>query len=90
MMVDRQELPGLISDSSTEETYAASTLGSEQPVDLGERKVLGVCWNLSSDQLLVSLEEIVSDASSLQPPTKRAIVSLIGRIYDPLGLFHLS
>ena len=51
----------------------------------GEKKVLGVRWNLAADQFIVSLEEIASMALDLEP-TKRQIVSLVGRVYDPLGL----
>ena len=42
-------------------------------------------WNNSADQLVMDLEEIASTAALLDP-TKRAIVSLVGRFYDPLGL----
>lgn len=51
----------------------------------GEKKVLGVCWKLHTDHLVLSLEDIASAAASIEP-TKRAIVSLVGRVYDPLGL----
>ena len=51
----------------------------------GERKVLGIWWDITTDQLNMSLEDIASAASELEP-TRRAIVSLVGRFYDPLGL----
>lgn len=68
-----------------DETYASTVLGPNQKVHSGERKVLGVRWNNSADQLVMDLEEIASAATALEP-TKRAIVSLVGRFYDPLGL----
>ena len=40
----------------TEETYASSVLSPNQSVHDGERKVLGVLWNLSTYQLIVSLD----------------------------------
>ena len=69
----------------TEETYASSVLGSNQSVRDGERKVLGVLWNLSTDQLVVSLDNIISVAKELEP-SKRAIVGLAAKVYDPLGI----
>ena len=42
-------------------------------------------WDTSSDQLLLDLEEMASTATALTPITKRNIVSLVGRFYDPLG-----
>ena len=47
--------------------------------------MLGVRWNNSADQLAMDLKEIASTAALLNP-TKRAIVSLVGRFYNPLGL----
>jgi len=62
----------------------SSTLGLGQKFQSGEQKVLGVRWNVRSDQFVVSLDEIASIAQVLEP-TKRNIVSLVGRFYDPLG-----
>jgi hypothetical protein len=88
MMIDQPEM----SNSSTtapkfdvDETYASATLGSTHDQHCGESKVLGVRWNVDTDQLVMSLENIASLAAKLEP-TKRAIVGLVGRIYDPLGL----
>ena len=38
----------------------------------------------TSDQFVVNLNEISSIARGLEP-TKRSIVSLVGRLYDPIG-----
>ena len=67
-----------------EESYSCSTLGGVQKLCHEEQKVLGIRWNLSSDQLVINLDDIASAAMSLSP-TKRNIVSLVGRFYDPLG-----
>ena len=72
------------STGQLEESYASSTLGRGQGLQLGEQKVLGVRWDTSTDQLMVNLDEIALAARSLTP-TKRNIVSLVGRFYDPLG-----
>ena len=67
-----------------EETYSSSTIGGAKKLRRGEQKVLGVRWDLSTDQLVISLDDIASAAMSLSP-MKRNIVSLVGRFYDPLG-----
>ena len=67
-----------------EESYSSSTLGGGQKLRRGEQKVLGVRWDLSTDQLVINLDDIISAATSLSP-TKRNIVSLVGTFYDPLG-----
>ena len=88
MRIDHQDSPSNQEDTNhdyTEETYTNSTLGSGQSVGAGERKVLGVHLDLATDQLVMSLDDISIAALKLEP-TKRAIVSLVGRIYDPLGI----
>ena len=67
-----------------EESYSCSTLGGAQKLRHEEQKVLGIRWNLSSDQLVTNLDDIASTAMSLSP-TKRNIVSLVSRFYNPLG-----
>ena len=78
-----------ISDTShtgeAEETYTSSTLGSSQEQHSEERKVLSIRWDVSSDQFVMSLEDIVSEATELVT-MKRAIVSPVGKFYNPLGL----
>jgi len=49
-----------------------------------EVKVLVVTWNPHNDSLVLDLSDLSVAADSLQP-TKRNLVGLIGRIYDPLG-----
>ena len=83
MKVDNQEAPN--SELSADESYAGDTLGTGQLVKMGERKVLGVRWDPAMDQLILNLEQIAYSASRLEP-TKRTIVSLVGCIYDPLGI----
>jgi hypothetical protein len=70
---------------ASEETYASSTLGPGQKIHPGEQKVLGVRWDVSSDQIVVDLDEIAAGARSLEP-TKRNVVSVVGKFYDPLGI----
>ena len=68
------------SDSS--ETYSNATLGTTQPTLPGEQKVLGVRWEIGSDRLCFGFEEIAHLAMGLEP-TKRYLVSVVGRFYDP-------
>ena len=46
--------------------------------------MLGVRWCVETDHLVLDVSEVGRQARSL-PPTKRNIVSIVGRIYDPLG-----
>ena len=54
------------------------------PATREEIKVLGVTWDPDSDLLIFDLSDLSAAAHDLQP-TKRNVVSLIGRFYDPLG-----
>lgn len=65
-------------------TYSEATLGVSQPSRTGEHNVLGVPWNPGSDQLLFIISSIAQLAPELNP-TKRNLISLIGKFYDPLG-----
>ena len=67
-----------------EETYAKYTLGAAQQPQRGEQKILGVHWDASSDQIVLDFNDVSKIAADLEP-TKRNVVSLVGRFYDPLG-----
>lgn len=75
-----------VSDGSShlDETYAQTTLGTSPVQRVDEHKILGVPWNPSSDCLLFDVSELAQFASNLHP-TKRNLVSLVGKFYDPLG-----
>ena len=86
--IDRAEglkLPTLEDAHCIEETYAEATLGGLQCMDVGEHKVLEVSWNPNSDQLIVDVTDLAQLATTVQP-TKRNLISVIGKFYDPLGL----
>ena len=53
-------------------------------MNVGEHKILGVPWNPTNDCLIFNVAELPRLASCLQP-TKRNVVTLIGKFYDPLG-----
>ena len=54
------------------------------PATREEIKVLGVTWDPDSDLVIFDLSDLSAAAHDLQA-TKRNVVSLIGRFYDPLG-----
>ncbi len=66
-----------------EETYIETTIPTECPFDPGpgEQKVLGLRWNVPHDQLVFDFCGIVEAAAGLDP-TKRNVISLVGRVYD--------
>ena len=69
------------------ETESASDSNSppiNATTNQGDVKVLGITWNPNSDSLKFDFSELSAAADNLQP-TKRNVISLIGRIYDPLG-----
>lgn len=70
--------------SYSDETYAKAKLGTPSTSEAGEHKILGVTWNASDDCLTFDVSDLAQLAKSLQP-TKRNIVSLVGKFYDPLG-----
>ena len=67
--------------SFKDETYTKSTLGVSQLIQPGEQKVFGLCWEVATDRICFGFTEI---AQQLEP-TKRNLVSTIGKFYDPLG-----
>ncbi len=72
--------------AQADESYVEATLPTGPTKHPEEQKVLG--WNVSLDQLLDQLLfrfDAVTDSGIPVRPTKRMVISLIGRIYDPLG-----
>lgn len=77
-----------VSDEMTsdglDETYVKATLGDSHELAREEQKVLGVRWRPSDDCLVFDVSAIVETASTLEP-TKRNVISTIGKFFDPLG-----
>ena len=63
-------------------TYTSGVLTSGST--LGGQKVLGVSWNPPSDTLEFDITNIARSLHELEP-TKRDIVGVSSRVYDPLG-----
>ena len=73
-----------ISSLQDEQTFPEITLGVSQPLKLEECKVLGIPWSPESNQLHFDVIDLARVALDLQP-TKRNLIGLIGKFYDPLG-----
>ena len=69
---------------SLEETYTDATLGKPHSTESPTVKVLGVIWNPQDDCLQFCVTDI-AEAAATTEPTKRNVVSIIGKFYDPLG-----
>ena len=70
--------------------WATSLETKMEPRALGdnsdsERKVLGLSWVPATDQLMVITDRLAKLAYSM-PETKRTILKITARFYDPLGL----
>ena len=72
-----------------DESYAKNALGSKQEVLTGEQKILGIHWNFTEDTLKFDLSYIVGSAEGLSP-TKRSVISMATKFYDPLGVVSLA
>ena len=68
-----------------EQTYSQFAMGN---LDNHGPKVLGVNWDNDSDQLYVNLCSVVELAHAL-PPTKRSVLKIAAKIYDPFGCLSL-
>ena len=70
--------------SEEDKTYVKSMLGAAEERNSPEQRVLGVRWNTLEDAFIFDLAEIVNFARDLDP-TKRNVVSVAAKFYDPLG-----
>ena len=57
--------------------------GNQGPQD-GEQKVLGIRWNFIQDELIFDLHELANLVKRTEP-TKRQIITITTKFYDPLG-----
>ena len=68
------------------ETYAQCTIANPELCDEAlMKKVLGVMWNTDTDEITYTFASLAESLRSL-PRTKRGLLGVIARIYDPLGL----
>ena len=70
-----QDTPECNKDLQSTETYSSSILSPSLSTSKEERKLFGVLWNVQTDNLLVHLNTIASEAKEFKP-TKRTVVGL--------------
>ena len=68
-----------------DQTYAKASLGVTAVEGPGITKVLGVQWNVPSDELQFDIGEVSQTMKDLEP-TKRNLVSITAKFFDPLGV----
>ena len=68
-----------------DESFAKKTLGPQTVDEVNDKaKVLGLNWDTKSDEFYFDFQELIKFANTL-PPTKRSVLSLTAKIFDPLG-----
>lgn len=80
----QSEIPQDVCSPSLNKTYADATVGKPHSSEAPTVKVLGVTWNPQEDCLYFQVTDI-AEAATTTEPTKRNVVSIIGKFYDPLG-----
>ena len=90
----QEKLSGEISDnqnqlSDEDLSHAKLTVNTtETPVDSSSKKskVLGHTWDCENDIIEFNFEKLADYAKSLQPLTKRNILRVTAKLFDPLGI----
>ena len=72
--------------SHEDQSFAKVAVGGLDEIDPEkEHKVLGSNWNLSEDTFVINFYKVVEFAKSLEP-TKRNVLRMAAKLFDPLGL----
>ena len=66
-------------------TYSRSVLGAGTVEDAGKQRILGTLWNFHDDYLVFDFTNTTSLATGADP-TKRSVISIASKFYDPLGI----
>ena len=75
--------PAELGPGGEDESYTKATLGTIQRINDGETKVSGVRWHPATDCFVFDFSDVAVEPE----PTKRHIVGVASRFYDPLGFF---
>ena len=67
-----------------EETYTDATFSNPHSTESPTVKMLGVVWDPQEDYLHFCVADIAEGAPTTEP-TKRDVVSIVGKFYDLLG-----
>ena len=73
---------GNTTHAEEDQSYAKSSLGVKMSEEQGVQKILGVEWNVASDNFQFDIGEVVT-AMENSEPTKRSVVT---KFFDPLGI----
>ena len=80
---------GVKSVTEEDEFYAKATTGppvnDNKTADSNIVKVLGSIWNIATDEFTFNLSDLAEQAKLL-PTTKRSLLKISAKIFDPLGL----
>ena len=69
---------------SDESSYVQATVGDASHLKPNECKVLGIKWNSSADNLILTIERLVLMGKEL-PPTKRNLLNVAASLFEPMG-----
>jgi len=67
-----------------DKTYKKNLLGGRVQPSENQQKILGVTWNFVNDELVFDLNELAILIKGTEP-TKRSIVAIAMKFYDPIG-----
>ena len=73
---------------SDESSYVQATVRDASQLKPNECKVLGIKWNSSADNLILTFERLVLMGKEL-PPTKRNLLKVAASLFDPIGFISL-
>ena len=65
-------------------SYTRSTLGPPVSTTEEKHKILGTLWDSTEDNLIVDVENVAELAQKVEA-TKRNVISVSSKIYDPMG-----
>ena len=71
--------------SEEDKTYTQTQLEVNNTVISSERKILGLNWDVEKDTFMFHFDWLVQFAKEL-PLTKRSVLKVVAKLYDPLGL----
>ena len=63
----------------------AEKVGGNYPTEHKDKKVLGVNWELKKDEFIIDFNSIYEDSLGSKP-TKRNVLKIMAKMYDPLGV----
>ena len=66
------------------ETFARATIGLSPSEGECDTKVLGINWDTKRDSFFFDLSKLIEFSAAL-PPTKRSLLKIAAKIFDPLG-----